>query len=87
MLKMLQTMRDELNASHRVDFKKAVSALGLNLAMCMIFGRHCGGKVVPKEVETLVLTFKRVRSFQRLDTLNSVVFMHPTNFFRSRNVY
>ncbi|KAG0599537.1 hypothetical protein M758_12G159700 [Ceratodon purpureus] len=57
MLKMLQGIREELDASHRVDFRMAVSSLGLNLSMCMIFGRHCGGKVVPKEIETLALTF------------------------------
>ena len=63
MLKMLQGIREELDASHRVDFRMAVSSLGLNLSMCMIFGRHCGGKVVPKEIETLALTFIKVSGY------------------------
>jgi len=57
---MLQAVRGELDANDKVDFRKAVSTLGLNLSVCMIFGRHYGGKVMPKEIETLVLTFKKV---------------------------
>ena len=60
MLKTLQAIREELDASHKVDLRMAVSTLGLNLSMCMIFGRRCGDKVVPKEIETLALVFKKV---------------------------
>lgn len=68
MLKMLQSIRGEFNTSNRVDFRKAASTLALNLSICMIFGRHCGGKVVPKEIETLIITFKKaVKIIQRIN--------------------
>lgn len=57
---MLRGMREELDASHKVNFRMAVTTLGVDLSMCMIFGRHCGGKVVPKEIENLTIIFKKV---------------------------
>jgi cytochrome P450 len=67
-LEMLQAIRDELDASEKIDFSKTVSTFSLNLSVCMIFGRHCGGKVMPKEIETLVLTFKKaVKLIKRIN--------------------
>jgi hypothetical protein len=60
MVKMLQAICEELDANYEVDFRMAISTQGLNLSMCKIFGRHCGDEVVPKEMETLALTFKKV---------------------------
>ena len=62
MLKMVHSIQHESEAGRSVNLTTSASTLGINLSLCLIFGRRFFDMVVPEEAKSFLVSFKEVWS-------------------------
>lgn len=62
MLKMVHSIQHESEAGRSVNLTTSASTLGINLSLCLIFGRRYFDMVAPEEAKSFLVSFKEVWS-------------------------
>ena len=60
MLKMVHSIQHEAEAGRSVNLTTSASTLGINLSLCLIFGRRFFDMLGPEEAKSLLVSFKEV---------------------------